>query len=171
MFLSRNKKNNGYPCKPQFYCVKVGFKGGGGSKLYRYVFVMMCALTKTQISLGMIRVFACAQRVAKDPSILQVDSECSDWADSGRTCHFVGFVMSWLNYADMHKYVRSNHCLTLRELDIFGRFYAFLYSGGGGGGGEVATCDLLFAVLHIKPLSEKGLNPKMRKVFPFISFF
>ena len=26
--LSRNKKNNVYPCKPQFYCIKVGFKGG-----------------------------------------------------------------------------------------------------------------------------------------------
>ena len=25
--LSRNKKNNVYPCKPQFYCIKVGFKG------------------------------------------------------------------------------------------------------------------------------------------------
>ena len=28
MFLSRNKKNNVYPCKPQFYCIKVGFNGG-----------------------------------------------------------------------------------------------------------------------------------------------
>ena len=28
MFLSRNKKNNVYPCKPQFYCMKGGFKGG-----------------------------------------------------------------------------------------------------------------------------------------------
>ena len=37
MFLSRNKKNNVYTCKPQFYHIKVGFKG---SKLYRYVFVM-----------------------------------------------------------------------------------------------------------------------------------
>ena len=37
MFLSRNKKNNVYPCKPQFYYIKVGFKG---SKLYRHVFVM-----------------------------------------------------------------------------------------------------------------------------------
>ena len=37
MFLSRNKKNNVYPCKPQFYYIKVGFKE---SKLYRYVFVM-----------------------------------------------------------------------------------------------------------------------------------
>ena len=37
IFLSRNKKNNVYPCKPQFYYIKVGFKG---SKLYRYVFVM-----------------------------------------------------------------------------------------------------------------------------------
>ena len=24
MFLSKNKKNNVYPCKPQFYCIKVG---------------------------------------------------------------------------------------------------------------------------------------------------
>ena len=27
MLLSRDKKNNIYPCKPQFYCIKVGFKG------------------------------------------------------------------------------------------------------------------------------------------------
>ena len=27
MFLSRNKKSNVYPCKPQFYYTKVGFKG------------------------------------------------------------------------------------------------------------------------------------------------
>ena len=27
MFLSKNKKNNVYPCKPQFYYVKLGFKG------------------------------------------------------------------------------------------------------------------------------------------------
>ena len=27
MYLSRNKKNNAYPCKPQFYYIKVGFKG------------------------------------------------------------------------------------------------------------------------------------------------
>ena len=37
MFLSRNKKNNVYPCKHQFFCIKVGLKV---SKLYRYVFVM-----------------------------------------------------------------------------------------------------------------------------------
>ena len=37
MFLSRNKQNNVYPCKPQFYYIKVGFKG---LKLYRHVFVM-----------------------------------------------------------------------------------------------------------------------------------
>ena len=28
MFLSRNKKNNAYPCKPQFYNIIAGFKGG-----------------------------------------------------------------------------------------------------------------------------------------------
>ena len=27
MVLSKNKKNNIYPCKPQFYYIKVGFKG------------------------------------------------------------------------------------------------------------------------------------------------
>ena len=27
MFLSRNKKNNVYPCKPQLYYIKMGFKG------------------------------------------------------------------------------------------------------------------------------------------------
>ena len=27
MFLSKNKKNNVYPCKPQFCYIKVGFKG------------------------------------------------------------------------------------------------------------------------------------------------
>ena len=27
MFLSRNKKNNAYTCKSQFYYIKVGFKG------------------------------------------------------------------------------------------------------------------------------------------------
>ena len=28
MFLCRNKKNNVYPCKPQFYYIKVGFSVG-----------------------------------------------------------------------------------------------------------------------------------------------
>ena len=27
MFLSSYKKNNVYPCKPEFYYIKVGFKG------------------------------------------------------------------------------------------------------------------------------------------------
>ena len=27
MFLNTNKENNVYPCKPQFYYIKVGFKG------------------------------------------------------------------------------------------------------------------------------------------------
>ena len=38
MFLSRDNKNNVYPCKPQFYYIKVGFTG---VKIYRYVFVML----------------------------------------------------------------------------------------------------------------------------------
>ena len=27
MFWSRNKKNNVYPCKPQFFYIKAGFEG------------------------------------------------------------------------------------------------------------------------------------------------
>ena len=51
---------------------------------------------------NLIRVFACAQWVAKDPSFHHSDSEDSDqtgrmprliWVFAGRTCHFVGFVM------------------------------------------------------------------------------
>ena len=53
---------------------------------------------KTQISLGIRPVWLepslCAQWVAKDPSFLHADNEDSD--QTGRTCHFVGFVMSRL---------------------------------------------------------------------------
>ena len=54
---------------------------------------------------SLIRVFTCAQWVAKDSSFLHADSEDSDqtgqtprliWVFGGRTCHFVGFVMSKL---------------------------------------------------------------------------
>ena len=38
MFLNRNKNNNIYPCKPQFYSIKVGFKGGGGGQNYLGMF-------------------------------------------------------------------------------------------------------------------------------------
>ena len=38
MFLSRNKKNNVYPCKPQLYYIKVGFKGVKIIYICRYVF-------------------------------------------------------------------------------------------------------------------------------------
>ena len=43
LFLSRNKKNNAYPCKPQFYYIKMRFKR---SKLYRHVLVMADSFTE-----------------------------------------------------------------------------------------------------------------------------
>ena len=67
MFVSRNKKNNVYPCKPQFYYIKVGFKGFYVIKAYfrndlsRGTFPtrLHVRLAKTQISLrSLIRVFA-----------------------------------------------------------------------------------------------------------------
>ena len=42
VILSKNKKTNIYPCKPQFYYIEVGFKG---VKLYRHVFVMHFSMT------------------------------------------------------------------------------------------------------------------------------
>ena len=58
MFLSRNKKNNVYPCKPQFYCIKVGFKGGGGgSKLYRRVFVMLSHYIKSTQNVDILYIY------------------------------------------------------------------------------------------------------------------
>ena len=47
MFLSNNKKNNVYPCKPQFYMyyIKVGFKGDQNN-IPRYVFVMCGEIVK-----------------------------------------------------------------------------------------------------------------------------
>ena len=44
MFLSRNEKNNVYPCKPQLYYIR----GLRGSKLHRYVFVMTRDLKVTK---------------------------------------------------------------------------------------------------------------------------
>ena len=60
---------------------------------------------KTQPSL--IRVFSCAQWVAKDPSFLHADSEDSDQTGlvlvfTGRTRHFVGFVMRRLIWCCKH---------------------------------------------------------------------
>ena len=46
--LCRNKKNNVYPCKPQFYYIKWGFMG---SKLYRHVFVMLYRIIPLHVML------------------------------------------------------------------------------------------------------------------------
>ena len=52
MFLSRNKKNNVYPCKPQFYYIKKW--GLRGSKLYRRVFVMGSKLYRSDFVMRML---------------------------------------------------------------------------------------------------------------------
>ena len=72
---------------------------------------------KTQISLGICSVWSetllSAQEVAENPSFLHADSEDSDqtglmprliWVVSGRTCHFVSFVMHWLNFIFIENY-------------------------------------------------------------------
>ena len=54
MLLSRNNKNNVYPYKPQFYYIKVGFKG---VKLYRHVFVMYMRTAKALTILSNVQAF------------------------------------------------------------------------------------------------------------------
>ena len=57
MYLNRNMKNSVYPCKPQFYYIKVGFKG---VKINRHVFVMKC-----EKCLQYIRIVNCIQCISK----------------------------------------------------------------------------------------------------------
>ena len=48
MFLSRSKKNNVYPCKPQLYYIKVGFKGvadGPITARYRFMKKMLAGIS------------------------------------------------------------------------------------------------------------------------------
>ena len=45
MFLSRNKKNNAYPCKAQFYYIKVGFKR------IKIIQACFCDVFRTYVSL------------------------------------------------------------------------------------------------------------------------
>ena len=50
MFLSRNKKNNVYPSKPQFYYIKVGFKGG--QNYIGMFFVMLYFAEKIRLNIS-----------------------------------------------------------------------------------------------------------------------
>ena len=53
MFLSRNNKSNIYPCKTQFYYVKVGLKGvwgWGGGQNYIDMFLWWCVFDKGHFS-------------------------------------------------------------------------------------------------------------------------
>ena len=47
--LSRNKKNNVYPCEPQFYYTNVGLKGG-------HNYIGMVSYSKTPVLLYKCRV-------------------------------------------------------------------------------------------------------------------
>ena len=70
---------------------------------------------------SLIRVFACTQWVAKDPSFLHAVSEDSDRADAQADTslrwahrHFVGFVVRRLISGDKHTFylVNRNHAFT-----------------------------------------------------------
>ena len=62
MFLSRNSKNNVYPCKLQFYNIKKW--GLRGSKLYMHIFVMAFQNAQADLNLVWKYVFwQCGSRV------------------------------------------------------------------------------------------------------------
>ena len=78
-FLCRNKKNNVYPCKPQFYYIKVGFKG---VKIIKVCFrddisFAVCMYPEDTFSYGMapltdLKLF----RIANSD---QTEAECNVW--------------------------------------------------------------------------------------------
>ena len=90
MFLSRNKKNNVYPCKPQFYYIKVGFKGGQNYiRTFSWCY-KICAV-RSQSSLG-------TSWIAKNAKFLQVDNKdfhqtARIWVFIDCTCQKVCLVM------------------------------------------------------------------------------
>ena len=77
MLFQQNMKNNVYPCKPQFYFIKVGFKG---SKLYRSVFEVLSKMCPVKI---LIRLREMRRLI---------------WIFAGRTCSKVRFLALRLNY-------------------------------------------------------------------------
>ena len=99
MFLSRNKKNNIYPCKPQFYYIKVGFKG-----------VKIILVCFRDGKLGSLAVHWAhsedADQTGRMPRLI--------WVFAGHTCHFVGFVMRWLEWLPVRKWV----CSHLRQIIV-----------------------------------------------------
>ena len=76
---------------------------------------------------SLIRVFAMRSVEAKDPSFLHADSEDSDqtgrmpwlkWVFTGRTCHFVGFVMRRLKYEIVQYWSHVTFSLILFDLKV-----------------------------------------------------
>ena len=62
MFLSRIKTNNVYPCKPQFYYIKVGFKG---VKIKWVCFRDVLLSTNCSIAIPLLQfLFVCASVVS-----------------------------------------------------------------------------------------------------------
>ena len=84
MILSRNKKNNVYPCKPQFYYIKVGFK----ENLYRHVIVM----TKDTTFLWIPVCFPAHQAPSEKESTLKGILSFFDWTLGSK------FFPFWLEY-------------------------------------------------------------------------
>ena len=82
MFLSRNKKINIYPCKPQFYCINVGFRGGGGGGGQNYLGVFSCCTN------ALIRIVNTDQTARMSRLI---------WIFVGHTCQKVRFLTLGLN--------------------------------------------------------------------------
>ena len=55
MFLGRNKKPNVYPCKPQFYHIKVGFMGVKIRKNIRFFYLKIFIFLMVKFSIYLNR--------------------------------------------------------------------------------------------------------------------
>ena len=144
MFLSRNKKNNVYPCKPQFNYIKVGFNGVGveGSKFYRYVFVMYLSRyirkwtleyvhpVKIQISLG-IRAFWSDSSLSAfwiEPRTQRFFMRTTKtliklrWFESSLCAYIRRYFLSHWSYLDKY-----NTCINLDWFQSFLHFFFFFF--------------------------------------------
>ena len=119
MFLSKNKKNNVYPCKPQFYNIKVGFIG--------VKIIKVCFRNRAHISEGWFSVvgyhklincytYIFLNHIMRAYMVLPVLSLCfiyfcrlgADWLERWETdCSFLDTAAPSIRHL---KYIESDKC-------------------------------------------------------------
>ena len=102
MFLSRNKKNNVYPCKPQFYYIKWGLRG------QNYIGMFSCLFSDE---------VACV-----DPAV------CKEVCDNPSGCSNIAYPKLILELAPTGKYILTENFQAFCGKHIFAVHMSFFYA-------------------------------------------